>query len=154
MNAHRRPSPLFEMALDTIGQQLRAQAPATPAETQPEPGHHEQLEDYAQILQGRLQLQHTSLALAELLHRSWQAQAAQAQRKGLRCTCHGLSQLPARVHADPQRLQQISKIGNGNTRNFAQFFHIFTIFSRIFHSHRFVGTPGWKHFNFETFIFQ
>ena len=95
------------MALDTIGQQLRAQAPANPAETQPEPGHHEQLEDYAQILQGRLQLQHTSLALAELLHRSWQAQAAQAQRKGLRCTCHGLSQLPARVHADPQRLQQI-----------------------------------------------
>lgn len=109
MNVSARPSALFEIALDTIGQQLRARPatePAAPAES--EPASHEQLEDYARILQGQLQLQPTPVVLADVLQHSWQSLAPEAQAKGLRYTCHGLAQLPAQVQADPQRLRQIT----------------------------------------------
>ena len=111
MNASSHPSALFEIALDTIGQQLLARTTAKPAQaSEAEPPSHEQLEDYARILQGQLQLQPAPVGLADLLQRSWQSLAPEAQAKGLRYTCHGLAQLPKQVQADPQRLQQI--VGN------------------------------------------
>lgn len=104
MNAPSRPSPLFEIALDTIGQKLRARPAAA---NQADSAGHEQLEDYAHVLQGQLQLQRAPVALAEVLGHSWQRLAEAAQAKGLRYTCHGLAQLPERVLADARRLQQI-----------------------------------------------
>lgn len=108
MNARSPASPLFEIALDTIDQQLRARTEAPQAHTSAAPCNgHEQLEDYAHMLQGQLQLRPSEVALSDLIEHSWQALAEPAQAKGLRYTCHGLTQLPARVLADTQRLQQI-----------------------------------------------
>ena len=108
MHMPSRSSPLIEIALDTIGQRLR-ERPA-PLGAGFKPDSHDQLEDYAQILQGQLALRPSDVALAQLLQETWQSLAEQARTKGLRYTCHGLEQLPVRVQADAERLQQI--VGN------------------------------------------
>lgn len=110
MNALSSPSPLFEIALDTIGRQLRASPVAVTQHAEAPPNSHEQLEDYAQILQGALTLQAQEVALPDLIEHSWRKLAEPALAKGLRYTHHGLALLPARVQADARRLQQI--LGN------------------------------------------
>lgn len=103
-----RPAPMFEMAMHTIAQQLRSRT-LDAAGDDPAPSHVH-LEDYAQILQGELRLQEGPVDLPALLTHAWQSQADEAAAKGLRYTCHGLAQMPARVLADGQRLQHI--VGN------------------------------------------
>lgn len=107
MNVCSPPSPLFEMALGTIDQQLRTRSEPL-AHTSAPPYHsHDQLEDYAHILQGQLPLRPAEVVLVDLIEHSWQGLAALAKAKGLRYSCHGLTQLPARVLADARRLRQI-----------------------------------------------
>lgn len=110
MNRPQR-SPLFDIALDTIGQQLRQRSadPAQPhaSDTRKDAQRQTRLEDYAQILQGRLPLHPTPVALPELLEQCWQTLTPEAAAKGLRYTRHGLALLPQQVLADARRLRQI-----------------------------------------------
>ncbi len=107
--------PVLEMALDTIGQQLRqrtsaaaSQAPGnTEATVNTDEASHAQLEDYAHILQGCLALHPSAVPLPALLRQCWQSHSQEALAKGLRYTHHGLAQLPEKVQADAQRLRQI-----------------------------------------------